>query len=99
MSLLASSLPLSGRVVFAALTFILLWAGIYVSPNFADRELWPASTKSGPIVSGRQASRLTEIPIDAGASGTLLVHTGGHELVQDEADAARQWLSGLVTFD
>lgn len=60
--------------------------------DLAETEVLLAFGKHDPIVSERQTARLAEILTNAGASVTLHVHEGGHELGQDDIDAARQWL-------
>ena len=70
--------------------------------DLAGRKVLLASGKYEPIVSERQTSRLTESLTNAGASVTLHVHVGGHELRQDDVGrgpAMAGELAGLETFD
>lgn len=53
--------------------------------------------RADPIAPPEQAERLAELLAAAGANSTLRWHPGGHSLLPDQVDQAREWLGKLLT--
>jgi predicted esterase len=52
-----------------------------------------AAGRRDPIASSQETQRLAQIFESAGASVTTFWHNGGHELDQDDLEAATKWVS------
>ena len=65
------------------------------TPNLSHARVLLAAGNHDPIATPQQTRRLSAILETAGASVALHWHEGGHELGQDDIDAARQWLDHM----
>jgi phospholipase/carboxylesterase len=64
-------------------------------PNLASARVWMGAGKSDPIIPSAGTKQLAELLRTAGAAVNVRFFEGGHELTQDDVDAARQWLTAL----
>lgn len=63
------------------------------TPNLHHARVLIGSGQHDPIVPSSQPERLRQILTEAGAAVQVHWHPGGHELGDDDLDAARRWLS------
>lgn len=63
------------------------------TPDLSHARMLLAAGKRDPSATPQQTRRLAAILESAGASVALHWHEGGHELGQDDIDAARLWLA------
>jgi len=61
--------------------------------DLRDAKVFIAAGNRDTIVSPQETSRLVEIFENSGAVVTTFWHNGGHELGQDDLDAAERWVS------
>jgi predicted esterase len=61
-------------------------------PDLGNVSALLAAGRRDPIVAPEQTSMLAEILKNAGARVSIHWHEGGHELGQDDIDAARNWI-------
>lgn len=66
-------------------------------PNLSEKSVLIARGLREPIIDPTNASRLIELLSSAGAAVEVHNHPGGHELGQDDIDAACTWLMQRVT--
>jgi len=62
------------------------------SPDLHDVAVFIGSGRRDPIVPSGQPERLRHLLTEAGAAVTLHWHAGGHELGDDDLQAAKRWL-------
>jgi predicted esterase len=62
--------------------------------NFSNLSVFIGAADRDPIVPRGQAEELAAIIEGGGGDVTVFWHQGGHELGQDDIEAARAWLSG-----
>jgi phospholipase/carboxylesterase len=67
--------------------------------DFTEVSVFIGAGERDPIVSHGQPEELAAILESGGAHVWIFRHRGGHELGQDDIDAARTWLSGNVRKD
>jgi predicted esterase len=65
--------------------------------NFSELSVFLAGGMRDPIVPHDQTEQLAAILQSGGADVSLFWHRGGHELGEDDVDAARTWLRDKVT--
>lgn len=63
------------------------------SPNLKEVSLLIAAGRGDAIASPQETQRLVQILENGGAAVTTFWHNGGHELGQDDLDAATTWVS------
>jgi phospholipase/carboxylesterase len=63
------------------------------SPDLKPVNVLIAAGKRDAIASSQETQRLVRILENSGAAVTTFWHNGGHELGQDDLDAATRWLS------
>ena len=63
------------------------------SPDLQQMNLLIAAGRRDAIASSQETQRLVHILENAGAAVTTFWHNGGHELGQDDIDAATNWIS------
>ena len=63
------------------------------TPHLREKKVFVGAGKRDPIASQRQTRQLVEIFEGGGAAVTTFWHDGGHELGQDDLDAAHGWVS------
>jgi predicted esterase len=63
--------------------------------DFRNLPVFLGSGESDPIVARSQPEELRELLESGGAEVTLFWHEGGHELGDDDIEAAKSWLSGM----
>jgi len=63
-----------------------------LTPDLQHVRVFIASGRRDPIVPPGQPERLRQLLASAGAAVTIHWHAGGHELGDDEVQAARHWL-------
>jgi predicted esterase len=61
--------------------------------NFKNLSVFIGAGRQDPIIPRGQAEELAATFESGGADVTVFWHTGGHELSQDDIEAARAWLS------
>jgi phospholipase/carboxylesterase/glyoxalase family protein len=64
-----------------------------ISPDLNQVDLFIAAGKRDEIARPQETQRLVQILENAGAAVTTFWHDGGHELGEDDLDAATRWLS------
>jgi predicted esterase len=65
--------------------------------NFSELSVFLAGGMRDPIVARDQTEQLAAILESGGADVSMFWHRGGHELGEDDIDAARTWLRDKVT--
>jgi phospholipase/carboxylesterase len=65
--------------------------------NFSELSVFLAGGMRDPIVPRDQTEQLAAILESGGADVSMFWHRGGHELGEDDIDAARTWLRDKVT--
>jgi phospholipase/carboxylesterase/glyoxalase family protein len=65
-------------------------------PDLTGTAVLLAAARRDQIVPASQTAKLSQILEDTGASVSHYWHQGGHELGQDDIEAARQWLAEQI---
>jgi predicted esterase len=65
--------------------------------NFSELSVFLAGGMRDPIAPHDQTEQLAAILQNGGADVSMFWHRGGHELGEDDVDAARTWLRDKVT--
>ena len=68
-----------------------------VLPDLAGRAVFIGAGRADPVVPVAQVERLAELLSQAGAEVSVHWEPGGHEITQNEIDAARQWVIARAT--
>ena len=63
--------------------------------NLSSIQVWIGAGKFDPIVPASETKQLVELLRGAGADVTIRFFGGGHELTDDDVDAAQEWLMTL----
>jgi len=92
---IASSVLLAHPKVFAAAVLFRPMVPFIPAntPNLERVNVLVAAGRSDRIVSSQETQRLVQLFENAGATVTTVWHNGGHELGQDDVDAATNWLT------
>jgi phospholipase/carboxylesterase len=64
-------------------------------PDLSSARVWMGGGKFDPIIPSAGKKELAELLRSAGADVTVRFFEGGHELTQDDVNAAREWLTAL----
>lgn len=64
-------------------------------PDLHDVPVLLSAGRRDPIANAQHVARLSEIFKNAGAQVSIHWHEGGHELGQDDVEAARDWIARL----
>ncbi len=64
-------------------------------PDLKDKPVLLTAGKRDPIVAPQQTQALADMLQSAGAEVSLHWHNGGHELGNDDVEAAKQWIHNL----
>jgi predicted esterase len=87
--ILSSPRHLSGAVLFRAMVPFTPDA----IPNLEGLRIFMGEGKRDPIIDAENARRLAAMFEEGGAQVSLHWHSGGHELGQDDVDAAKRWMA------
>src|SRR3984893_5855829 len=92
----ASMLLLRPEVLSAAILFRAMVPLIPdKQPNLSSVRVWIGAGTIDPIVPASEAKQLAELLRDAGADVTIRFFAGGHNLTNQDLEAAREWLMTL----
>jgi len=61
-------------------------------PDLSSVRVWIGAGSINPIVPVSETKQLAELLRGAGANVTIRFFRGGHELTNEDVDAARDWL-------
>lgn len=92
----ASMLLLRPEVLSAALLFrAMVPLTPQVQPNLSPVRVWIGAGTFDQIVPSSETKQLAELLRGAGADVTVRFLQGGHQLMSDDVDLAREWLEKL----
>ena len=65
-------------------------------PNLAGKPIFLSAGRNDPIVPQENTRQLAALLRSSGAEVTLHWHDAGHSLTREEAEAAQEWLDGVM---